>query len=59
MSIRTAPGDYLAADTDTGTDASLTAGDITIGNDTFSVIDRHSSFDGTFHSDRDLSLIHI
>ena len=47
MSIRTAnASDFLTAD-----DA-----EAALGNDTFSVIDRHSSFDGTFRADRDLRI---
>ena len=53
MSIRTANGsDYLTDDTD---DA-LISGVPGVGQDAFSVIDRHSSFDGTFRSDRDLRI---
>ena len=47
MSIRTAnPGEFLTAD------------DVkpTLDADTFSVVDRHSFFDGTFRSDRDLRI---
>ncbi len=53
MSIRTANGsDYLTDDAD---DAFI-SGAAGIGGDAFSVIDRHSSFDGTFRSDRDLRI---
>ena len=46
MSIRTAnTSDFLADETSPGA-----------GDDTFSVIDRHSSFDGSFHADRDLRI---
>ena len=48
MSMRTANADdYLATDVD---DQDVNG----LGDDTFSVIDRHSNFDGTFRSDRDL-----
>jgi len=53
MSIQTAPDDYLA---DSDLDRSLTASGIAVSNDTFSVIDKHSFFDGTFRSDRDLRI---
>ena len=54
MSIRTANGsDYLTAD---DADSALIAGASEAGLDTFSVIDHHSSFDGTFRSDRDLRI---
>ncbi len=53
MSIRTANGsDYLTDDSD---DA-LTSGMPGMDEDAFSVIDRHSSFDGTFRSDRDVRI---
>ena len=53
MSIRAANGsDYLAEDEGSGLFAD-TAG---AGADTFSVVDRHSAFDGTFRSDRDLRI---
>lgn len=46
MSIRSASNsDYLADDQDAG-----------YADDTYSVIDRHSSFDGTFRADRDLRI---
>jgi len=48
MSMRTANADdYLTTDVD---DQELNG----VDDDTFSVIDRHSNFDGTFRSDRDL-----
>jgi len=54
MSIRTANGsDFLTAD-DVG--SALIDGTADAGADTFSVIDHHSSFDGTFRSDRDLRI---
>ena len=53
MSIRTSNAeDYLDTIDDQG--VSGTAGGL--GADTFSVIDRHSNFDGTFRSDRDLRI---
>ncbi len=53
MSIRTANGsDYLSDDTGDALVADLPG----TGADAFSVIDRHSSFDGTFRSDRDLRI---
>jgi cytoskeletal protein CcmA (bactofilin family) len=46
MSIRSAgANDYMAVEPETE-----------FTEDTYSVIDRHSSFDGTFHSDRDLRI---
>lgn len=52
MSMRTANGnDYLTAD---DPESALIAGTPGISGDTFSVVDRHSAFDGTFRADRDL-----
>ena len=52
MSIRTAnSGSYLAED---DPEPTLTTG--APGGDAFSVIDRHSAFDGTFRADRDLRI---
>lgn len=53
MSIQTAPDGFLA---DSDLDRSLTSSGIAVSNDTFSVIDKHSFFDGTFRSDRDLRI---
>jgi cytoskeletal protein CcmA (bactofilin family) len=47
-------GDYLAADPGGRGDDDLMRGDGTV--DSFSVIDRYSTFDGTFHSSRDLRI---
>lgn len=51
MSIRTAnANDYLTAEDDNALFA-----DVPVAvDDTFSVVDRHSAFDGTFRADRDL-----
>jgi cytoskeletal protein CcmA (bactofilin family) len=47
-------GDYLAADPGGRGDDDLMRGEGTV--DSFSVIDRYSTFDGTFHSSRDLRI---
>jgi cytoskeletal protein CcmA (bactofilin family) len=53
MSMRTAADEYLTSETDRG----LTSGDYgSLGGDGFSVIDRHSTFDGTYHSERDVRI---
>ena len=53
MSIRAANGsDYLTADDGSGLFGDTAGAEA----DTFSVVDRHSAFDGTFRSDRDLRI---
>ena len=55
MSIRNPEtGDYLAADPGGPGDRDVMDADVTA--DSFSVIDRYSTFDGTFHSSRDLRI---
>lgn len=53
MSIRTATGGDYATDDD---DSALFAASSASGDDAFSVVDRHSAFDGTFRADRDLRI---
>lgn len=51
----TDPADYFGPDAEA--DRALMVGeDGDVPSDTFSVIDQHSSFDGIFHSDRDLRI---
>lgn len=52
MSLRTA-NDYLVDD---GTDRALVSGHPGRDEDAYSVIDRHSAFDGTVRADRDLRI---
>ena len=54
MSIRTAATDEHYLTPDPARD--LIGGESGLGGDTFSVIDRHSNFDGTFRSERDLRI---
>jgi cytoskeletal protein CcmA (bactofilin family) len=54
MSIQSAPGDLLAADVER--ERGLSAGLTGLNGDTFSVIDRHSTFDGTYRSERDVRI---
>jgi cytoskeletal protein CcmA (bactofilin family) len=59
MSTRSAgPGEYLPADAEMGMDQAAEGAVVTgySGSDSYSLIDRHSNFDGTFHSDRDVRI---
>ncbi len=56
MSMRTADsGDFLATKTSVDVEPTLSGALVGAGG-TFSVVDRHSNFDGTFRSDRDLRI---